>query len=292
MLDHRLELLIKVAEIGNITTVANKLYISQPAISNQIKSLEKELNVKLFHRDKRIGLILTDVGKEILLLAKQQADLDNRIYQTAYKANNFIGGKLRIASLPVLSTALLSRAFPVYKKMYPKVSIEVYEGTPQEIRKMVSEHSVDIGISCSPFLGLDYEILIHDRLVGLFPHDAENVPKDIDLHKRIEHLILCHAGFETVMEELSELRSIGLGETLIFDNSDTVVSMVEHGNGIGILSKFTLDSIPNRLQTCEVLPTFPIEIGIEAHNLNDLTPVAAEFRHILRDVATAADKHI
>lgn len=288
MLDHRLELFIKVAEAGNITTVANGLYVSQPAISKQLKSLEKELNVRLFHRDKRIGLILTDVGKEILLLAKQQADLDNRIYQAAFKANNFIGGKLRIASLPVLSTSLLSRAFPIYRKLYPEVSIEVYEGTPHEVWKMVTEHSVDIGISCSPFDGLDYDVLIHDRLVGLFPYDIENIPKEIDLRKGIENLILCHAGFETVMEELSEMRSIGLGKALMFDHSDTVVSMVEHGNGVGILSKFTLDSIPNRLQICEVIPSFPIEIGVEAYNLNDLTPVAAEFNRILRDVAIVA----
>lgn len=76
MMNRNLEIFIKVAECGSITRVAKMLYITQPAVSNAISKLETELKVKLFFRDKRNGLLLTDVGQKIYLLAKQIEDLD------------------------------------------------------------------------------------------------------------------------------------------------------------------------------------------------------------------------
>ena len=62
MMSRNLEIFIKVAECGSITRVSKMLYITQPAVSNAISKLETELKVKLFFRDKRNGLLLTDVG--------------------------------------------------------------------------------------------------------------------------------------------------------------------------------------------------------------------------------------
>ena len=69
MISHSLRIFLKVAENNSVTVTANELFISQPAISKAIKILEQRLNIKLFHRDKRRGLILTDAGEKILLLA-------------------------------------------------------------------------------------------------------------------------------------------------------------------------------------------------------------------------------
>ena len=270
--------------MGNITTVAADLFVSQPAISKQIKSLEKELSVKLFHRDKRNGMILTDVGQKILLLAKQQAETDNRIYQAAFRENNFIGGNLCIASLPILSANLLSKVLPIYRKKYPQVSVEIKEGTPREVRQMVLDRTVDFGMSCSPFAELDYEILFDDKMVGFYPTDIGDIPEEIDLRKGTENLIFSRHGREIILEELSGKHKISFSKSLIFENPFTVVQMVQNGNGIGILSKFALDAIPNQLETCDVKPYFDMKVGIEAISLKDLTPVANEFYKILKDV--------
>ena len=63
MLNNNLHIFITAAQTGSLTEAAKKLYVSQPAISQAIKKLEEELNVKLFIRNKRSNLILTDVGK-------------------------------------------------------------------------------------------------------------------------------------------------------------------------------------------------------------------------------------
>lgn len=55
----------EVAKRGSVTKTANELYVSQPAVTKAVKNLERRLNLKLFHRDRRRGLILTDAGEKI-----------------------------------------------------------------------------------------------------------------------------------------------------------------------------------------------------------------------------------
>ena len=64
-----LHIFVKVAETLNMTEAANELYISQPAVSKAIKTMETSLGVKLLIRDKQNKLKLTDAGKEIVVLA-------------------------------------------------------------------------------------------------------------------------------------------------------------------------------------------------------------------------------
>ena len=200
MLTHNLRIFLEVANRQSITETANARYISQPAVSKAIQSLEKELSLKLFHRDKKSGMIPTEAGKKILLLARQMEDLENRIYQTAFRENNFIGGKLRIASVPVTTTVLLSKVLRQYREAYPYVTVEIKEGSPLVVRKMVEEHSVDFAVTYAPFGNLDAEILIRDEMVGILPPDSDT--EIMEIGKETEHMILCRAGMETVMERL------------------------------------------------------------------------------------------
>ena len=151
MISNNLKVFVQVAEKGSFTGAANTLYISQPAVSRAVKALEDELEVKLFCRDRRNGLILTEAGKKILSLALQMEDLENRIYQTAYNENHMMGGRVRIASMPILTSVILSKVFSRFRKMYPGVNVELMEGSASEIRSAIEAHEVDFGFFCSPF---------------------------------------------------------------------------------------------------------------------------------------------
>ena len=196
MLTHNLKIFIEVANKGSATEVANELYISQPAISKAIRGLEEQLNVKLFHRDKRSGLILTDVGHKILLLAQQMLDLENHIYQTAYQENNFIGGKLKVASFPIATSMILSKALRQFRQKFPLVTVELFDCDPKTVLKLVEEHTVDFGIASSPFGALEHETLLTDRMVGIYPPDGPSYEK-IDLYGDTSNLIFCDAGRKT-----------------------------------------------------------------------------------------------
>ena len=130
MINHNLKIFMAVVKSKGITEAANSLYISQPSISQSIKALEKSLNVKLFHRGGKQGLILTDVGKKMYLIALEMQHLEDQLYQTAFRENNFLGGLLRIGALPILTATILPKPLYTFKTKYPGVNIELMEGTP------------------------------------------------------------------------------------------------------------------------------------------------------------------
>lgn len=61
--------------------------------------------------------------------------------------------------------------------------------------------------------------------------------------------------------------------------------MVEEENGTGIISRFTLSSIPHQLRICPITPAIYTEIGLLAFNLKDLTPAAQEFVRIIKNLS-------
>lgn len=77
MFDHKLITFLTVAKVGSYTKAAEELYISQPAVSQQLKNLEEELNVKLFTYKKR-KLHLTQSGKQLLLFVESLRSQSNK----------------------------------------------------------------------------------------------------------------------------------------------------------------------------------------------------------------------
>lgn len=281
MSNNNLRVFIQVAEKGSFTATADELYISQPAISRSIKTLENELKVKLFFRDKKNGLILTDAGEKILLIARQMADMENRIYQTAFRENNFLGGKVRIASMPILTSVILSKVFYQFQQKYPYVTLELVEGSSSEIRTAVEEHKVDFGFTSSPFGTLDNLVLLNDRMVAINKEDFKT-EHAINLYDDSERYIFCHAGHETVLDELKTQR-VKLEHSFTVQQAETVINLVKENNGIGILSELVLNATPNSLKRHPVEPSVQMDIGLVANDLSDLTPVATALIRMIQD---------
>ncbi|MDE5584020.1 MAG: LysR family transcriptional regulator [Ruminococcus sp.] len=269
MLNNNLHIFITAAQTESLTEAAKKLYVSQPAISQAIKKLEKELNIKLFIRNKRSKLILTDVGKEILVLANQMYDLENRLYQTAYEENHMMGGIVRVASVPLATALILSRVLPVFKKQFPDVNIELFESDPLGVKNMVLNYKADIGISTSPYLGLENKYLMTDRIVSI---DRDRSVK-LNLSEDTSDLILCRVAYESISEQLRG-RNIDFTHSTIVEAASTQINMVANGNGTGAISELMLATIPNELVIGEIKPAMKMEISLITHDFNELSTAA------------------
>lgn len=282
MLNNNLHIFIQAAETGSLTETAKKLYISQPAVSQAIKKLEEELNVKLFIRNKRSNLILTDVGREILTLAEQMQALENRLYQTAYEENHLMGGTVRIASVPLATSLILSRVMPVFRKQFPDVEIELFESDPLSVKNMVLEYKADIGISTSPYLGLEHKPLLKDRIVSI----DRNRSRTIDLSNDDTDLILCRVAHESITEQLKG-KSIDLTHALIVEAASTQINLIANGNGIGAISELMLSSIPNSLVIGKVIPKMEMDISLISHDFNELSVAAKEMANMILERCNA-----
>ncbi|MBR1443501.1 MAG: LysR family transcriptional regulator [Firmicutes bacterium] len=276
MLNNNLHIFIITAETGSLTETAKKLYISQPAVSQAIKKLEEELNVKLFIRNKRSSLILTDVGREIFALAEQMRTLENKLYQRAYEENQMLKGVVRIASVPLATSLILSRVMPVFRRQFPDVKIELFESDPLSVKNMVLNYQADIGISTSPYLGLAYKVLLKDRIVSI----NRNVPVKLDLASDTSDLVLCQVAYESITEQLKG-KNIDLTHAIIVKAASTQINLIAGGNGIGAISELMLSSIPNSLVIGKVEPKIEMDISLIAHNFDELSVAAKQMTEMI-----------
>ena len=283
MIKRNLELFIKVAEYGSITRVAKTFYITQPAVSNAMSKLEDKLGVKLFFRDKRKGLILTDIGKKILAYAKQMEELNDRIYQSAYKEKNMLGGRVRIAVLTSLVSTILSKALKEYRLLYPEIDVEIKEGTPGDIFKMIGEHSADFAVSCAPFGKFQAIPLVHDRIMAIFPPSSKG-NNTVTLMNPPDTLILNRPAYETILDHIAQKNFVRLDKVILVQNAETAIRMVADEIGVGIISEYTLDTLAPGYPKYPVIPEITFDIGIFANDLEDLAPAASEFVRIIKNI--------
>lgn len=282
LLNNNLRIFITAAELQSLTDAAKKLYISQPAVSQAVRKLEEELGVTLFIRNKRSRLMLTDVGKEILSLAYQMADLENRLYQTAYEENHLLAGSVRIASVPLGVSLILSRVLPQFQKQFPQVQVELLEGDPLAVKNMVRNYQADLGITTSPYPDLEHRFLLTDRMVSVSRDTAVN----IDLKKETSDLILCRVAYESVTEQLAG-RNADLTHALVVEAASTQLNMIAGGSGCGIISELMLSTIPNGLIRGTVEPPMEMEIGLIAHSFEDLPTAGREMADMILKAGTA-----
>lgn len=279
---NNLRIFMKVAEKMNITEASKELFISQPAVSKAVKNLEKSLNIKLFIRDKQNGLMLTEVGKEILILARQMKVIENKIYQVADRENKLLNGKIKVGSFPAVSTNILPKTIALFRSKYPLVNIELVEGTSNQIKEWVEDRTVDMGIVASPFDPYEFKILHNDYMVAIIPENHRlNQEKKIDLEKYQNEIIFCKGGHEIAISKIFQINNIEFKENLTVQNAETLINMVKNNLGIGIISNFTLSSVSHNLIIKNINPRITRDIGIITHSFDEVTPATKEFINVM-----------
>ena len=135
-----------VVDCGSFTEAAAQCYISQSAISQQIRSLEQELGVELIHRENR-HFSLTPAGTFFYSRCKQLLkDADELVRQTRAKGNGH-RVRLRIGYLRSYSGIELSQAVADFSSRYPEVSISIVNGTHEELYDLLRFGGVDLILS-------------------------------------------------------------------------------------------------------------------------------------------------
>lgn len=108
--------------------------------------------------------------------------------------------------------------------------------------------------------------------------------KHVDLETYQDDLIFCKGGHEIAMSNAFSQYNIELKENLTVQNAETLINMVKNNLGIGIISNFTLSSIPHQLIKKDIFPRVTRDIGVIAHSFEEITPAAHEFVKVLKAV--------
>lgn len=164
-----LEYFIAAANDESISKAAEKLRISQQALSGNIMRLEEELGCKLF--DRRPNLELTYSGKCFFETAQAILDMQRQSQKLLSDINNSRRGELRIGISHTRGQTILPLLLPDFSRMYPLVDISISEATTEELEKSLEKGSIDIMIGFMPvmFKSAEVKLLARDRLFLVLP---------------------------------------------------------------------------------------------------------------------------
>ncbi|MBN2062338.1 MAG: LysR family transcriptional regulator [Deltaproteobacteria bacterium] len=128
----KLEIFYYAAKSGSFTTAAGKLLISQPAVSIQVRELEKYYNVKLFKRSGK-NLQLTKTGKILFSYAEKIFELVKSAENELFHLGNFFRNTLRIGATQTCAKYILVPSISTFQAQNPEVKIAVRVGNPNKI---------------------------------------------------------------------------------------------------------------------------------------------------------------
>ncbi|WP_460163830.1 LysR family transcriptional regulator [Pseudomonas sp. S2_F03] len=198
----QLEIFSLVAELRGFTAAANRLGISQSAVSHALKSLEQELGVELMRRHQS-QVELSDIGQQLLLRARAMLGLANTLRQEAADARGMKRGTLRIGSFgPTSSIKLLPLILQHYRAAHPGIEVHIDEGPDRQVLQWLEERRVDIGFVVLPQERFDTFVLIEDQMVALLPANHA-----LASHDALSLSDLCHDPFVLTEAGSSELVS-------------------------------------------------------------------------------------
>ncbi|WP_415769259.1 LysR family transcriptional regulator [Pseudomonas sp. LB3P38] len=174
----QLEIFSLVAELHGFTAAANRLGISQSAVSHALKSLEQELGVELLRRHQS-RVELSDIGQQLLLRARAMLGLANTLRQEAADARGMKRGTLRIGSFgPTSSIKLLPLILQHYRAAHPGIEVHIDEGPDRQVIQWLEERRIDVGFVVLPEERFDTFALIEDQMVALLPVDHPLARRD------------------------------------------------------------------------------------------------------------------
>jgi DNA-binding transcriptional LysR family regulator len=136
----------QVARTGSFTRAADELHLTQPAVSQQIKSLEASFGITLFDRSNK-KVRLSNEGEILLAYTSRLFDLFEEIETLFDQFEGLSRGKIRLGSTAVLGTYFLPRVIGRYSKQYPGIDIDLRMGNSQMVHNWVLEGNVDIGFA-------------------------------------------------------------------------------------------------------------------------------------------------
>ena len=170
-----LRILVTVAEHGSFSAAADALVLTQPAVSRQIASLEREVGVRLFRRVPR-GVALTPAGTVAVDLARGVLARVDAFSATMRTYAGLDGGHLRLAGTPSANTSLLPDAIRRFGEAHPGVTVSLRQVDPFGVLTAVRDGEVDLALVTEWQLVEDpWQARVEPDAPRLAPDDVDGV---------------------------------------------------------------------------------------------------------------------
>lgn len=169
--DYRL--LVTLDEAKTLRKAAEKLYISQPAVSQRLRSIENEWGVQIFVRTKR-ELYVTGEGEKIIAHAKHVVEREKMVRDFISANQNGIQGNLSIGVSSLIGHTILPEVLAQYTNLYPDVNINIEVGSSQQLINDSDQYHLTI-VRGSQILNKENELLFIDKHYLVTPRTEKDI---------------------------------------------------------------------------------------------------------------------
>ncbi len=235
----------------NLTETAKALYTSQPGISKAILELEEELGVDIFARHGKRLKRVTEPGQEVLRSIEIIMREVNNLRRIGEEFSKQDAGTLSIATTHTQARYVLPAPVAQLRKRFPKVSVSLHQGTPEQVAQMVLEETAEIGLATESLANFDDLVTLpcyEWQHVAVLPaqHPLAGVERLTLEQLAQEPLISYHPSFtgRTKIDHAFSLKRLKPNIVLEAIDSDVIKTYVRLGLGVGIVAEMAVKEDP------------------------------------------------
>ena len=260
MTDRQLRYLVTLADEGNMTTAAQRLFISQPSLSYLLAHVEKELGATLFNRDTN-PITATYAGERYIAAARSILGVQRSFENELEEIKKGSRGRLQIGCGAQMSVILLPKVLPDFIREYPGVALKLVEESHDMLCKKLGSGELDLIIVNRPVNNILVEsvLLCHEEIILMAPVSfvAKNYQDYGKLFPVIDREHLADMTFvvpkkgtnmRIIVDQIFLDLKITPNIILETSNLNTCISMVESGVGFTIFPYSSITSSERKVK--------------------------------------------
>jgi len=285
---YKLEIFNAVAEVGSFSGAAERLFLTQPAISQHIQDLEAAMGTRLFKRGRR-GVTLTPAGEMLLDYTRRILQLVSEAESAVTDIEHLTGGQIRIGATPGVGGYVVPGWVQSFQQRYPQVRASLRTDTTSHITEHLVGHALDIGVVEGEWV--------------------ENWQVEKIVLQEIEHFVIVPASHPWAAEQAVPVRALqgqafvtrspgsqtrawldsimalhGIAPNIVaeFDNPEAIKQAVNAGMGIAILPDYTV----RHERQLGVLAALPVQDADLQRTMKLIWERGSPFRPVMRAFMT------
>ncbi len=284
----QLEYFLMVSKVNSFTRAAERLYVSQPAVTNAIRSLEEELGIQLFDRSQKQALLTTE-GQVFYNHVENVMHGVSKTISEINELKNLNTGILKLGITPLAGVTPIPQLLAKFRRTYPNIQISFIEENVSVIQKSLIEDKVDLGIIINGETSslLETSILGTDELVVCCSknHRFSNLTS-IDLSELVEEpLILLSHGCLLRKLIITEFERINTLPQITFESNhiQTIKSLVACDIGLSVIPRDLCEKDSNLIAIPLKEPIY-ITISIAQKKNKYLSHAAQAMLHLISNI--------
>lgn len=254
-----------VAKSKSFVEASNKLYISQPAISKDIKTLESIMNTKLVFR-KNNGIALTRDGKEFAKYLEESFGILNIGEKIIKQRNDLSHGTISIGCPSHISSLFLMERIEKFKKDYPNIKIQIMSGSSEQLMEMLQLHRVDFIIDTSYTNSIYNNLKIKHikEFDTIFISNKKTIIKNLKELETIKWILpFSFTNTRKNLDKALEKSGITITASIELDITELIINSVSRGIGVGYVIK---DAVKTELNNKSIYE-LDVNIGLPKINI-------------------------